>query len=224
MHLLFSIVLLFSINLFQTSFDEEALKEMNNRLETYENFFQGNFHSSAISTKILFFKNEYDRFQNETNDHIKESIYQNLIKVFDQIKFTYEVLNDIEYQKTLLEQQYYSLWNKSFILKDKVDKLYIVRRKVSGNIYVEANPEQRKTIRKKNIYLAGDMVYNSLLIELKNTNQCDFVGRIAVLERVNKLLEKMETLATTEDTRDIEKELKREYEVKIIEDIFNKLD
>ena len=85
--------------------------------------------------------------------------------------------------------------------------------------YGGMNDYKYESVRKRNIYEACSNIFNSGLLELKSTGDCDHYDRILILGKLLPVMRKCEKLSYKDNTRDLERNLKREDDIQIMSDL-----
>ena len=191
----------------------ETYIELNSKQQKHESFFTGIYDIAEV--KMLLDDSNQDlsalqkivkqsEQQTDQTTELIESIKHNLETV-DIIKRSFM---DYQQNQELLSNDYFDLWNQVFKKKVYVDRLY-TKVNVTSTAYAGQNEQEFQEIRRKGIYYPCQMLYDHYLLQIRNANQCDYTGRIEILNQAQQLLYKMEEMAKLDKTRDIEKEMKK---------------
>jgi hypothetical protein len=187
----------------------------------------GNDYLNSIEEKIYEIENRYNKYyleqfredikicqnaildlkKNPISDSLKQIKYDLLMQTFDKIEYADFIIESIETEKERYTNRYFKTWDKMFHLKLRVDKLYT---KISVNENLALNQKSEfLTYRKKYLHEAYVNVYEYNFSKLKNLNECDYKNKIDVINSTISLLEVSEKLLFANDTKELEKSLKK---------------
>ena len=153
---------------------------------------------------------QYERTQ-------ESRLLKTIKKSHETILFTHQVVQSIEREKEHAADQYFKLWDKVFYLKKRVDDLY-QDKKVLKNYQLNIEKET-VILRKKRIFDGYQAIYNGKLEILKKTNECDYRRKIDILNDIERALIKCEKLLYREDTKELEKMIKKAESLEEIENL-----
>ena len=153
----------------------------------------------------------------------KDSVYQRnlniLIETFNKIEYADFIIDNIELEKEKYTDRYFEIWDKMFRQKLKVDRLYT---KVNVNENIALNQKSEfLTFRKKNLYDVYNKIYNLNLSKLKKLNECDYKNKIDVIISTISLLDAFEKLLLADNTKTLEKSLKKITDIDEMKKILN---
>jgi hypothetical protein len=87
--------------------------------------------------------------------------------------------------------------------------MYVKEEKMNVH-YGGMSDYKYQSVRRRNIYEACSNIFNSGLLNLKSTGDCDHYERIQILNELIPVLRKCEKLSYADDTRELERDLKKE--------------
>jgi len=131
-----------------------------------------------------------------------------MLSTYNKLFNLYEFYLQLEEKKEEWSDEYFRLWEQTYALKMRIDKMYVKEEKMNVH-YGGMSDYKYQSVRRRNIYEACSSIFNSRLLKLKSTGDCDHYERIQILNELLPVLRKCEKLSYTEDTRELEKDLKR---------------
>ncbi len=134
-------------------------------------------------------------------------LFEETLKSYNTLITVHDFYIQLENKKEKWSNQYFNLWEQTYAYKTQLDNLYVREEKVNVH-YAGMKDAEVTKIRKKNIYESCMAIYDKTLTQMKRLNDCDHYGRIQLLEDLLPVLRKCSNLATTEETKELEKELK----------------
>jgi hypothetical protein len=139
------------------------------------------------------------------------NLYESTQDSFDKLLLLYDFYVQLQDKKEEWSNEYFSLWEKTYALRSRIDEIYVKEEKM--NVHYGAMSDYKyQSVRKRNLYEACINIYNVSLLELKSTGDCDHYERIQILTRLLPVLKKCEKLSFSENTRGLEKDLRKEEE------------
>lgn len=187
----------------------------------------GNDYLNSIEEKIFEIENRYNKYylqqlredikicqeaildlkKTPISDSLKQIKYDLLMQTFDKIEYADYIIESIEIEKEQYTNRYFETWDKMFHLKRKVDRLYT---KISVNENLALNQKSEfLSYRKKYLHEAYTNIYEYNFSKLKNLNECDYKNKTDVLNSTISLLEASEKLLFADDTKELERSLKK---------------
>jgi hypothetical protein len=145
-------------------------------------------------------------------------LYEKTLESYGSLMNLYDFYIQLQDKKEEWSNTYFNLWEQTYALKTQIDKMYIKEEKMNVH-YGGMDNYEYQSVRKRNLYEACTEIYNTALINLKSTGDCDFYERILILEELIPILRKCEKLSYAQETRDLEKELKKEDDVQVMENL-----
>jgi hypothetical protein len=170
--------------------------------ETYEQLTE-RIHDTESRLRMLE-EDESTPMKNEFFDR-----YESMLTTYNKLINLYEFYRQLEERKEQWSDEYFSLWEQTYALKTRIDKMYVKEEKMNVH-YGGMSDYKYQSVRRRNIYEACSGIFNAGLLKLKSTGDCDHYERIQILNKMIPLLRKCEKLSYTDDTRELEKELRRE--------------
>ena len=175
-------------------------------LEYYNEFEIVSFKEDINNILLLI-----EEFENSGNEELFLSINQK----YKLVKYAHELSLDLSYESEQFKTTYFNEWNNITYLKKRVDNLYTYQASVGIAALGQDSEETR--VRKKAIYAGYNLTFDQYMSKLKATNECDYRDKISLLKSLEPVLLKSEKLLTMDDTSNLEKELKKEEDVQVIE-------
>ena len=126
-----------------------------------------------------------------------------------KIQFAIELQSEIERENEILSIEYHNLWSNVFLYRTRISTLYIQKRE-SNMLYGGVTKDERTYVIKNRIYEAGSEIYDDYLMRVRNINQANYYDRIQILQDAKAILVKLEKLLFHEDTKELEKSLKKD--------------
>lgn len=195
---------------------KETTERIHNAFEIYD-LDMVNENYSDVRNKLNGIDNTLenitDEEEAELGDHFYES-YNEAIKSYSKLITLYDLYMALEDRKESWSDQYFRLWETVFVLKTRVDNLYV--REENMNMHYGGMKDYKyESIRKRNIYEVCNSIYNEGIMDLKGTGDCAHYERIQILNEVLPVLKKCDKLAIIENTRDLEKQLKKADDLEV---------
>lgn len=213
-----------SINNFNEGLSEEVSK-LTVRESKMSSFFTGLYDIIEIKDELKYLSSDINEIKsklyNNDNSNLENLITEAKITL-DKIELVYSAFEGFNYNQELLSEDYFDLWNVVFQKKIIVDKLFM-KVNIHSSSYAGQNESEFVEIKKKGIYHPCQKLYDHYLLLIRNVNQCDYAKRINILKKTQTLLFKMEDLAKTRNTREVEKVLKKITRVEDIEQYITEL-
>ncbi|MCZ6802708.1 MAG: hypothetical protein O7D86_01925 [Proteobacteria bacterium] len=125
-----------------------------------------------------------------------------------KIQFAIELQSEIERENEILSVEYHNLWSDVFLYRTRISTLYI--QKKESNMFYGGVTGERTYVIKNRIYEAGSEIYDDYLMRVRNINQANYYDRIQILQDAKTILVKLEKLLFHEDTKQLEKNLKKD--------------
>jgi len=176
---------------FELQVVEEEFQQLNNDLYRVEEALKRMGDTEEIGDKNEFF-----------------DLYENALKSYNSLVSLYDFYIQMENKKERWSSQYFKLWEQTYALKSRIDLLYVKEEKM--NVHYGGMKDAKYTsVRKRSIYEACNVIYNYNLVKLKRLNDCNFYERIQLLDGLIPVLRKCEKLAYEDNTRNLEKSLKK---------------
>ncbi len=172
----------------------DAINLLNDRIRKV-----GNYETETIGNTYL-----------KARNHLRE-----IRSLFETARLSLEIYLDIEKENDRLRGEYHNHWNETYYRKKRVENLFI-KIDTIHHYYGSAKGVQKVTIRKKNIYEPGMLAYDEYEWKLRNLKQCDFRNRISHLKQMQALLIRLEELLYLNNTRELEKSLRKETDIEVI--------
>ena len=145
-------------------------------------------------------------------------LYESALDSYNSLINLYDFYRQLEDKKEAWSTEYFKLWEQTYAMKTRIDNLYIKEEKMNVH-YGGLNDYKYESVRKRNLYEACSNIFNSGLLELKSTGDCDHYDRILILEQLLPVMRKCEKLSYTDNTRDLERNLKREDDIQIMSEL-----
>ena len=195
-----------------------------NKNNEFSSFFTGLYDIIEVKDALDDLTNAINEIKSE-QDSDDQADLSGLIdeanSQLEKIEFVYRAFEGFKFNREMLLEKYFDLWNVVYLQKKTVDKLF-TKVNVHSSGYAGQNETEFKEIKKKGIYYPCQILYDHYLTLVRNASQCDYSKRIEILEKTEQLLFKMEDYAKTSNTRDVEKVLRKiEEPEKIEEYLFN---
>jgi hypothetical protein len=148
-------------------------------------------------------------------------LYETTLESYTGLENLYDFYIQLEDKKEEWSNVYFNLWEQTYGLKTRIDKMFVKKEKMNVH-YGGMDNYKYHSVRKRNLYEACSEIYNTGLLNLKSTGDCDHYERILILEELIPVLRKCEKLSYSEETRDLEKDLKKVEDVQVMEDLILK--
>jgi hypothetical protein len=145
-------------------------------------------------------------------------LYEITLQSYTGLVNLYDFYNQLQDKKEEWSNTYFYLWEQTYDLKTRVDKMYVKEEKMNVH-YGGMDNYKYQSVRKRNLYEACIEIYNTGLLNLKATGDCEHYKRILILEEIIPVLRKCEKLSFSEDTRALEKDLKKVEDAQAIADM-----
>ncbi len=145
-------------------------------------------------------------------------LYESIVNSYDKLVTLYDFYRQLENKKEEWSNQYFRLWEQTYDLKTRVERVYVKEEKMNVH-YGGLSDYKYKSVYKRNLYESCNSFYNASLLNLKSTGDCDHYQRILILEKVIPVLRKCEKLSAHEETRSLEKELRKTDDPEKIEQL-----
>ena len=126
----------------------------------------------------------------------------------EKLRFTSKVLKKIEIEKSDAQREYHRLWSNLYQSRDLIEKLYVKTEDMSG-MYGGLYGESSENVTKRQIYKGGVEIYDDYIKQLKGMNECDHANKIFIIEDALEVMNYLEELFSQEDTKEIEKKLRK---------------
>ena len=146
-----------------------------------------------------------------------QRLYQHVESSYEKMLFAKQIYLETEVKNDRLGTEYHNVWNNVFQYRNRVQKLFVKEEQVNMH-FGSLTDVEKVTVRKKNIYEAGIRVYDHYLSKVRNLKQCNYQARINELRRAKAILVAIEELLYAEGTRQLEKSLKKDFDITSIED------
>ncbi len=174
-----------------------------------------------LKTRIINAEKALDELESNETDSKKNEfyrVYESMLYSYDELIKLYDFYKQLENKKEEWSNEYFRLWEQTYAMKTRIDDLYIKEEKMNVH-YGGMNDYKYQSIRKRNLYEACSNIFNSGLLQLRSTGDCDHYERILILSKLLPVMRKCEKLSYTDNTRMLERELKREDEVQIMSEM-----
>ncbi len=198
-------------------FKEEVEKIKKNSVEIYQ--LLEIYHLSIVEEEFENFNKsvgEAEQLLDELNDSERTDLKNKFYELYESTLDSYNHLmnfsdfyRQLENKKEEWSDNYFNLWEQTYVSKTRMDKMYVKEEKMNVH-YGGMSDYKYESVRKRNLYEACTNIFNARLLDLKSTGDCDHYDRIQILNHLLPVMQKCEKLAFEEDTRDLEKELKKE--------------
>jgi hypothetical protein len=136
-------------------------------------------------------------------------LYDLTVTSYHELLNQYDFYRQLEERKEAWSDEYFRLWEQTYALKKRIDVMYVKEEKMNVH-YGGMSDYKYQSVRKRNLYEACINIYESSLADLKSSADCDHYARIQILNRLLPVMNKCEELSFDENTRDLEKDLRKE--------------
>ncbi len=197
-------------------FDEEMEKIKKNSREIYQVF-------DMFDLEIV--ENEYEKLNvqvsrvekvlNEMSGNestaVKNKFYdlfESALDSYNRLVNYYDFYRQMEDKKEAWSNEYFSLWEQTYAWKTRMENNYVKEEKMNVH-YGGMSDYKYKSVIKRQLYEACNIYYDAGMEMLKGTGDCDYYDRIQILKEMLPVIQKCEKLAYEEDTRPLEKKIKK---------------
>jgi hypothetical protein len=178
-------------------------------LNIVKKVFENLDYSLGETEKIL---NELDDSENTEMKNKFYGLYESTLDSYDRLLILYDFYTQLQDKKEEWSNEYFSLWEKTYTLKTRIDRMYVKEEKMNVH-YGGMSDYKYQSVRKRNLYEACTNIYNASLLDLKSTGDCEHYERIQILIRLLPVMSKCEKLSFEENTRDLERDLRKEDDI-----------
>ncbi len=184
------------LEVYQLNIVEEQFEYFNNNLRQTERILSEMDDSENAEIKNKFF-----------------DLYESTLDSYDHLLNLYDFYTQLQDKKEAWSNEYFSLWEQTYALKTRIDRVYVKEEKMNVH-YGGMSDYKYQSVRKRNLYEACTNIYNASLLDLKSTGDCDHYERIQILNGLLPVMTKCEKLSFAEDTRDLERDLRKEEDTR----------
>jgi len=176
-------------------------------------------------TKIVNLQQEQVSVKEQA--HITELVnqylkyYRRAKACLNRMEYLHKFYSQLLVKENEWKSKYFKLNEQVFYLKSQIDKIYI-KRETRNYYYGGMTSEEIVTYRKKPVYQAFNTVYDAKVNELRGLSTDDYYGRNALVEKLLVFMKKVLEIGNVENTRDLEKTLKKLENVEAIMKEFEK--
>ena len=175
-------------------------------LNIVEKEFENLNYSLGETEKMLL---ELDGTENTEMKNKFYGLYESTLDSYGHLLNLYDFYTQLQEKKEEWSNEYFKLWEQTYALKTRIDRTYVKEEKMNVH-YGGMSDYKYQSVRKRNLYDACTNIYNASLLGLKSTGDCDHYERIQILNRLLPVMSKCEKLSFAEDTRGLEKDLRKE--------------
>lgn len=165
------------------------------------------FTNNLIETEKVL--SQLDEAENLETKNRFFDLYESTLESYEHLLNLYDFYTQLQEKKEEWSDEYFNLWEQTYALKIKIDNIYVKEEKMNVH-YGGMSDYKYQSVRKRNLYEACINIYNASLDNLKSTGDCDHYTRIQILNRLLPVMRKCDKLSFAEDTRDLEKDLRKE--------------
>ncbi len=151
----------------------------------------------------------------EFEESENEDTFQLINERYELIAFAHKFSLELASAEEAVKTRYFRVWDQVTYLKKRVDNLYTFKESV-GNSALGFDSEE-VNVYKKPIYIAYNVIFDEYMNKLKGTYECEYQQKIEYLSQIIPVLAKCENLLTQENTKELEKSLKKLENVEEIE-------
>jgi hypothetical protein len=144
--------------------------------------------------------------------------YDKALQALQNLEVMHKFYTQIEKRQNEWKTEYQQLAVQTLSLKTNVDKIF-VRTTTKDYSFGGMTNVETTNIRKRNIYLAYNLFYNTKVQQLQDCPDGDYYVRLKIVKEIDEVLENAKVIGRLEDTRDLEQLLKNVEDVDIVRTI-----